>query len=177
MCMNAGSPAENCRPLSEYATCNLGYVPAQAFVAKPDWADGDIGKAAAQALATAGSGSNPNFMNAAAKSGVPPYWLVTPGTMRLALVDGVSAETYLGNEFLDSMRSVDVVVSGQPSIELNGVTSSGGGMSSTAIIVIVVVSVVVVVGAVTGGLVYYYKKKNKQGWRRYHDAVKEIQRI
>ncbi len=181
LCPKASNPNDNCRPMSEFATCNLGYIPAQAFVATETWANSDQGNAVKEALVLAGSGSNPNFMNAAAKAGLAPYWLITPGTLRLSAVD-VSAKDYLGSEFIDTMSAVDKVMSGQinPDVEAaaaSGSSDGGGGLSTAAIIAIVVVSIVVVGGAIAGGVIYHNNKKKKQGWKKYQDAVRDIQRI
>lgn len=180
LCPKAGNPNQNCRPTSEYATCNLGYIPAQAFIATEDWSNSEQGRAVRDALVLAGSGSNPNFMNAAANAGLSPYWLITPGTLRLAAVD-TSAKDYLGGDFIKTMSAVDNVLSGQVTPEGAAAAASGGdgggGLSTAAIIAIVVVSIVVAGGAVAGGVIYYNKTKKKQGWKKYQDAVRDIQRI
>lgn len=180
LCPDASSADDNCKPASEYANCNLGAIPAQAFVATKAWADSADGKAVKAALALAGSGSNPAFMNAAAQAGVAPYWLVTPGTQRLAPVD-VSAKDYLGSQFIDSMGAVDMVMTGQanPAAIKPGATSSdGGGGLSTAAIVGISIGVIVVVGAlVTVGVIYFVKKKDGQGYKKYQDAVRDIRKI
>lgn len=180
LCPDASSADDNCKPASEYANCNLGSIPAQAFVANKEWANSADGKAVKAAMALAGSGSNPAFMNAAAKAGVAPYWLVTPGTQRLAPVD-VSAKDYLGSQFIDTMGAVDMVMTGQanPSAITPGATSSdGGGGLSTAAIVGISIAVIVVVGTiVTVGVIYFVKKRNSQGYKKYTDAVRDIRKI
>jgi len=180
LCPKAGNPNENCRPMSEYATCNLGYIPAQAFIATEDWANSEQGRAVKEALVFAGSGSNPNFMNAAATAGLAPYWLVTPGTLRLAAVDK-SAKDYLGGEFIKTMSAVDAVLSGEVNPENAAATGSGGdgggGLSTAAIIGIAVGSILLVGGVAAGGIIYYNNSKKQQGWKKYQDAVRDIQRI
>ena len=180
LCPDASSADDNCKATSEYANCNLGSIPAQAFVATSDWANSADGKAVKNALALAGSGSNPAFMNAASKAGVAPYWLVTPGTQRLAPVD-VSAKDYLGNQFIDTMQAVDMVMTGQANpdaVTAAAAGDSGGGGLSTAAIVGIVIGVIVAVGAiVTVGVIYFVKKKDSQGYKKYQDAVRDIRKI
>lgn len=181
MSLICGSGDQKCRPATEFASCNLGRVPSQAFVASKEFASSGQGALVQQALVKASA--NEQFLTKSADVGSVPFVLVSNGVTSLSAVD-VSVSEYLGPEFSAAMEGFNkadlgvAMVDGSKSGD-GGDSGGGGGssLSTTTIIVIAVVSVVVVGGLVTAGLVYNAHRKKKAGWAKYQDAVKEIQRI
>jgi len=161
-----------CQSLANYQSCNLGAVPSQAFVATADFASSEEGQMAIQALVQ--GGTNPAFISAASQVGIPPYMLITPGTTNLTLVD-VSTAQYLGTAYSNAANRVNEALSAAAGGGGGG--GGGGGLSTAAIVAISVVSVLVVGGLIAGGVYMYHRKKKDTGWKKYQDAVKEIQRI
>jgi len=86
----------------------------------------------------------------------------------------VSTGEYLGNQFVASMARVASVLSNGIEIDSG---SGGGGLSTAAIIAISVVCVLVVGALVAVGMVVWHKRKKDSGWKKYQDAVREIQKI